>query len=436
MADCSLRFLSSTAFCRRPALVCLAFMALVQLGPIGCGRGSSESDSTPNEPPHRDRATSLPSAEQVAAVPDAAVRQAVQAEPKLSPSNELARGFLHRHERVRSMPWSIHVLQIDRSRADLALVTTLSQDRVLGLGPLSEQIRTIPSELGRPLAAINGSFYCTEREVYAGDPRGLQILRGELASGPDAAVCFWIDPKGEPRIDQVVPQFKATLASGERFAFGLNEERPANAAVLYTPKLGSSTGTYGGRELILERDRENDWLPLRPGQTFTARVREVRGTGNSRLNSEIMVLSIGPSLVARLPAVTPGSIIKISTATSPDLTGVQTAIGGGPRLLRGRQPQPAHEHQGYSRHPRSAIGWNSKFIFLVIVDGRQRGLSIGMTLQELTDYFLKLGCDEAMNLDGGGSVEMWIEGDVVSSPCYGYERPTANGLVLLQKTKP
>lgn len=175
MADCSLRFLSSTAFCRRPALVCLAFMALVQLGPIGCGRGSSESDSTPNEPPHRDRATSLPSAEQVAAVPDAAVRQAVQAEPKLSPSNELARGFLHRHERVRSMPWSIHVLQIDRSRADLALVTTLSQDRVLGLGPLSEQIRTIPSELGRPLAAINGSFYCTEREVYAGDPRACKF---------------------------------------------------------------------------------------------------------------------------------------------------------------------------------------------------------------------------------------------------------------------
>ena len=35
------------------------------------------------------------------------------------------------------------------------------------------------------------------------------------------------------------------------------------------------------------------------------------------------------------------------------------------------------------RHPRSAVGWNADSYFLVEVDGRQRGLSVGMTLEEL-----------------------------------------------------
>jgi len=55
------------------------------------------------------------------------------------------------------------------------------------------------------------------------------------------------------------------------------------------------------------------------------------------------------------------------------------------------------------RQPRTAIGWNSNFFYIVEVDGRQRGLSVGMTFPELADYMVKLGCDEALNLDGGGS---------------------------------
>jgi exopolysaccharide biosynthesis protein len=40
-----------------------------------------------------------------------------------------------------------------------------------------------------------------------------------------------------------------------------------------------------------------------------------------------------------------------------------------------------------------------------------------------------------MNLDGGGSAELWIEGQVVNRPCFGYERNLANGLVLVRKPK-
>ena len=56
-----------------------------------------------------------------------------------------------------------------------------------------------------------------------------------------------------------------------------------------------------------------------------------------------------------------------------------------------------------------------------------------MTLDELASYLVKLGCVEALNLDGGGSSTLWFDGSVRNSPCDGYERPIANSLVVVQQ---
>ena len=85
------------------------------------------------------------------------------------------------------------------------------------------------------------------------------------------------------------------------------------------------------------------------------------------------------------------------------------------------------------RHPRSAVGWNKEFFYLVEVDGRQKELSVGMTLEELAGYLAGLGCTDAMNLDGGGSATFWLQGQVRNSPCDKKEREIANALVLVKK---
>jgi exopolysaccharide biosynthesis protein len=58
-----------------------------------------------------------------------------------------------------------------------------------------------------------------------------------------------------------------------------------------------------------------------------------------------------------------------------------------------------------------------------------------MTYGELATYMSELGCDEALNFDGGGSSTLWVLGQVMNSPSEGDERGVANGVVLLQKTK-
>jgi len=348
----------------------------------------------------------------------------------------------YQHEKVSSGPWSIHVVKFDRSQRDLELRTTLSQETIFGLSTLTEQIRALPQEAGSPVAALNGDFYVVEaRHPYLGDPRGLQILDGELISAPGDQASFWIDASGNPHATNVISHLKVTWPGGSTTPIGLNEERPNGAAVLYTPRLGKSTRTQGGRELILERAGDGPWLPLQAGREYTARVREARTNGDSPLTNGLLVLSISSSLLTNTSVAEAGAVLKISTATVPDLVGVKTAIGGGYVLVRNGQKQtldiPKSDAYKYrsvgERHPRSAIGASRDQIYLVEVDGRQPNLSVGMTLVELGDYMQKLGCDLVLSLDGGASATLWFEGKVRNSPCDGDLRPIANGLVVLQK---
>ena len=75
------------------------------------------------------------------------------------------------------------------------------------------------------------------------------------------------------------------------------------------------------------------------------------------------------------------------------------------------------------REPRMAIGMVSPLHYLIIVaDGRQPGYSEGLSLQTLQKLFVRYGVQTAINLDGGGSTEMWFQGEILNSPAGGYER--------------
>ena len=102
----------------------------------------------------------------------------------------VSHGLSYQHDEVPDVPWSIHIVKVDRSHSDLELHTIQAKGHAFGLTKLSDQVKLVPAELGRPLAAINGDFYRKETP-YEGDPKGLQIMRGELISAPCDWTCFW-----------------------------------------------------------------------------------------------------------------------------------------------------------------------------------------------------------------------------------------------------
>lgn len=88
-----------------------------------------------------------------------------------------------------------------------------------------------------------------------------------------------------------------------------------------------------------------------------------------------------------------------------------------------------HSIQG--SQPRTAIGQIAPGHFLfVVVDGRQSGYSRGATMSELAQIMVDLGAQTAYNLDGGGSSEMWFDGQVVNQPSNGGERATSDILYI------
>ncbi|NCU04026.1 MAG: phosphodiester glycosidase family protein [Chitinophagaceae bacterium] len=103
---------------------------------------------------------------------------------------------------------------------------------------------------------------------------------------------------------------------------------------------------------------------------------------------------------------------------------MQTAIAGGPVLIQdGKIAISNNEERMFSgkaiddQHPRTAMGYTAdgKLIVLV-VQGRMPGVAEGASLTQLATLLLDLGCVEALNLDGGGSSTMLVNGKETIKP--------------------
>ena len=120
--------------------------------------------------------------------------------------------------------------------------------------------------------------------------------------------------------------------------------------------------------------------------------------------------------------------------------GALRVIGGYPVLLVRGAPSGdlgVSDNPSFAaaRHPRTAVGFDHsrRLLRLVVVDGRQAPVSVGMSLPELADLMLALGTEEALNLDGGGSSAMSLRGRIVSRPSDpDGERTVANSLWLVR----
>ena len=343
----------------------------------------------------------------------------------LAPRNRLANGFSYIQETLAEGPWSIQVIRIRRDRTDLGIHVLLGGGDHLGVATLSSQASTFPRARGQALAALNGDFFAREGPCL-GDPEGLCIRDGEFISAPNGKSAFWMGPDRSLHLGTVVSLLSMMTSDGTSLAIGLNEERQERP-VLFTAAVGPRTPSSQGTEcrLIAEAGSE---LPIRPGIRSTFRLQSVHSGGNTVIPTNGVVLSLPVGHEIPPSQTVPGSLWTLSTETRPDLKNTPTALGGGPALLKdGRSTQ---FQSSDARHPRSAIGWNAEFFFLVQVDGRQRGLSVGMSLAELAAHFARLGCTDALNLDGGGSSTLWARGQVMNTPCEGSERPMGNALII------
>ena len=112
---------------------------------------------------------------------------------------------------------------------------------------------------------------------------------------------------------------------------------------------------------------------------------------------------------------------------------VNDAVGGGPNLVTNGASDVTLTAEGFdasyaSKNPRTAVGYAGTRLLFVTVDGRTSA-GVGMTLSELASFMIALGCNKAMNMDGGGSTAMWINGrGLVNTVSDGSQRSVVSAL--------
>ncbi len=283
------------------------------------------------------------------------------------------------------------------------------------------------------VAALNADFFST---VPGGKALslGIQIENGNMSQSPinpsTMATVSYIDKT----ISMSYLDFKiiVTADSGESHEVRhLNKHTSYYGDILlYTPEINGGMSPAPGGDVVEVVVSNGKVVEFRRNLPST----EIPKDGC------VLVVSEGSNMfLANNFAV--GDNIKIEYFISPSLENAEAAFGGGAMLVEnGKKPaEYSHVISGY--HPRSAIGidQSGQTLYLVAVNGRQEK-SRGMSMSELSDLMLSLGCYNAVNLDGGGSTNMqastiWDENiHTENSPTENRKVINAVGLIYSNKS--
>ncbi|NUN07844.1 MAG: DUF4623 domain-containing protein [Ignavibacteriaceae bacterium] len=342
-------------------------------------------------------------------------------------------GFYYHSVYKTSGPFNIKILEIDISQPKNKLKTVLAKD-VLGQG--FEKTSSMAARSSRSgnivIGAVNGDFFGISN---SSNPytflTGSQITNREYAQGHTnkrPSVAF--RPDNKVIFDDLGFGGNVTSVSDSVFSLtGFNDTVKANGLILYNKFMGTSTKTAGNVTEI--KLKPVDEFAVNQINKFVVQSK-VSGTGNMSFTETEYVLSGRGNAKAYLDSlVFTGDTLRIRINSNPSRGDLVELISGSPRMITNGVINSGIDP---NVHPRTAVGLNqdSTRFYLVTVDGRQAGFSVGMSLPQMAAYMLSIGCYQALNLDGGGSTTMVIRGKVVNSPSdAGGERSCGNALLAV-----
>ena len=374
-------------------------------------------------------------------------------------------------EVTTSGPNQLFVSRMDRSNPNTTLDTTIANDKMSGSKEIVRSQAAREDDAitwwgqswgprNKVVAAINGGFYNTSTGVIDGG----QIKSGWYAhwfpdrgafSGP-----VWKNDRtmfhGECVDHTPAKVYVKAVATGVNMTIdGINITPSASNLIMFTPQYDTRTPSGTRTEVLVEMSRPN--LTTTGSGYSSGIIRSVvQNTGSTWIPFDHLVLSAAGSDGTTLKNnSTVGAEVRIfqeliesnkpdvqgsnacQTNTGRDFSNVFSAINSNYFFLENnvvRVPD-AVAHPGYigyvNLNPRTAICWNSSYVFFVICDGRS-AQSIGMSCATLGNWAKStLGATDGVNLDGGGSSTMLINGTVMNVVSDGSERAVCNGVTMV-----
>lgn len=103
-----------------------------------------------------------------------------------------------------------------------------------------------------------------------------------------------------------------------------------------------------------------------------------------------------------------------------------------PTLLKDGKKMTIPKEWRNTKHPRTLIGhFSNGDVLMIVIDGRQKGYSEGVTLEEAQDKLLEFNVVDAYTLDGGGSSAFYYDGKILNNPSDGRERKLPTNFIIV-----
>ena len=358
-------------------------------------------------------------------------------------SRIVAPGVLYRSITRKEGPWRINVVEIDLRVPDLEIESARAFDQLRGRETTSSIAQRKNTGTKSVVAALNADFF----DLKSGENENNQIIDGEFVKGVS------VTESPHDTFENIHSQFAISYYKNpfiDRFAFAgfilwkdgsthtlssVNAISDSNGLSLFNHYYGNTTwsdtsGLPITEVALVNIGRRSDTL------IFVAHDNPHGGGATFIPPSGAVVAGYRESHTLVERKISLGDTMRIVLALVPHRGKIKALVGGWPRIvLSGKNIAGAADTTegtfprfSANRHPRTGIGFSrdSTTLYFITVDGRQES-SVGMSLIEFADLMISLGVHEGLNLDGGGSTTLVINGTVVNSPSDSTgERPVAN----------
>lgn len=329
---------------------------------------------------------------------------------------------------ISGLKVNMNLLRLDLTKVRLDV--NHAMDAAIG----TEKTSSIAMRHGA-FAAINAGFFRLDTSIWAGDPAGALKIDGTILSeSANDRISLLIDNAPTP-CSECAPLKNQTWVSFEHVktwnlvivgkqtfsVVGINRERHETDLVLYYPEFGISTLTRnGGVEVVVSKGKIKEINTELGSSKIPTDGFVISGTGKEYMDI-LKSLKIGRGIIFR-------SDFHVDEPTADgkrtyrSFRPAEDVVAGVPQLIKNSkiditwQEEKSSKSFVETRHPRTAVAKlrDGKFL-MITVDGRTES-SGGIGLQDLAEYLLSLGATDAMNLDGGGSTTMFVDGKVVNHP--------------------
>lgn len=293
------------------------------------------------------------------------------------------------------------VLRLDLTDENLSLKVLTAPDGTSSLAT----VKTMAEYYGTK-AAVNADFF----NMVSGETNmlGMVYQDGELISTPskDNFVSFAVTEDNSVVFDYFT--FKGTLYAEN------TSLTPYSECDLY--QINKVPVTTGGITMITSAWGKTVSVPdytyamiCAPGDDAST----YRMTGFSWGSEKVEIPTGGAVFIANYSVnaflnanFAIGDIIRVETSVSPDIGAIREASGGNTLIVKdGEVCEFTSNITGKSQRSAMGLSKSGKTLVLATIDGRMTDCK-GFDQKDLAEFMIALGCDSAINLDGGGSTTM------------------------------